>query len=148
MSPRFPVSPSPMSCPVHVCRSATSDIVDSYSAPSENIKMLDRFRGLRVPTLRPRATPHAKVMYCYDHEPGGPPTVRWMYVGSHNFSRNAWGNSFGEGRTTIGSYELGVRHLLSFLRLASPPSPRLPVSPYLLLRAPTLHRVGFTCIAC
>ena len=88
---------------------ATNDIADSYSAPAENVRMLDRFRALRLPALRPRATPHAKVMYCLDHQPGEPPTVRWMYVGSHNFSRNAWGTNVWKGRASIGSYELGVR---------------------------------------
>ena len=90
--------------------------LSSVFASQEDIRAIEKL--LRVYDAagsgRAHAVPHSKLYFSTVPEPDVPGgrELEWLYVGSANFSRAAWGDAPSQGRsaggTTIKNYELGV----------------------------------------
>ncbi|CEM01729.1 unnamed protein product [Vitrella brassicaformis CCMP3155] len=103
------------------------DVFHRWGYHKPNGEPACRGAALPHPPNRTSACPHLKTFLKYGHRAGDSskrPELAWVYVGSHNLSKAAWGElQDNDNKLSIRSYELGILISPHTLRGRTPPPP-------------------------
>jgi tyrosyl-DNA phosphodiesterase-1 len=89
---------------------------------SPHVKKVMKSKYIGVPE-RDAVAPHIKTLFRLENDGAASRNLSWMYMGSHNFSKSAWGEPQNQGgQFRVASFELGVLFLPKLLsRVAGNP---------------------------